>query len=115
MPSIQFTARQQLTYLLTQDSYTALELSRPSHLSERQVEDHLAHIIRSLKRESSLQFVMEEPKCLDCGYAFRNRTRLKRPSRCPRCRSEAISYPRFSIIENTSKSSKKKNSTFKRV
>ncbi|WP_420888076.1 hypothetical protein [Candidatus Nitronereus thalassa] len=54
--------------------------------------------------------MMEKPTCIDCGYEFRHRTRLKRPSRCPHCRSEAITYPRFSIGEKGVKK-KKRNST----
>ena len=105
------TARQYLIHLLTHQSYTTHELSGLAHLSERQIEDHLTHIIRSLARNPSQQFMMEEPKCIDCGYEFRNRTRLKRPSRCPGCRSEAITYPCFSIAEQGEKEKKKFTST----
>ncbi|MFY4729161.1 hypothetical protein [Nitrospira sp. BLG_2] len=35
--------------------------------------------------------------CLDCEFMFRDRTRLTRPSRCPHCRSEGISAPRYGI------------------
>jgi predicted Zn-ribbon and HTH transcriptional regulator len=106
MNSAPLTTRQHLMDLLTQHSFTARDLASHVHLPERLVEDHLAHIMRSLQRSTSQQFVMEEPECQDCGFAFRNRTRLKRPSRCPSCRSEAITSPRFSIA---AKQSKKKN------
>lgn len=100
------TVRQHLMDLLTQHAFSARELAGHVHLAERLVEDHLSHIIRSLERSSSQQFVMEKPECQDCGYAFRNRVRLKRPSRCPRCRSEAISSPRFSIMAKPSHAKK---------
>ncbi len=100
------TTRQQLMDLLTRRACTAWDLASHVHLAERLVEDHLVHIMRSLERSTSQQFVMEEPECQDCGYAFRNRTRLKRPSRCPRCRSEAVSSPRFSIVAKQPKGKK---------
>jgi len=106
MNSTPLTARQHLMDLLTQHAWTARELAGQVHLAERLVEDHLAHIIRSLERSTSQQFEMEEPECQDCGYAFRNRTRLKRPSRCPSCRSEAVSSPRFSIVAKQVKGKK---------
>jgi len=106
MNAASLTTRQQLMALLTQHSFTARDLASHVHLAERLVEDHLAHIIRSLERSTSQQFVMEEPECQDCGFAFRNRTRLKRPSRCPSCRSEAITSPRFSIVAKQSKKKK---------
>lgn len=103
MSTIPLTARQHLMNLLTQGAWTARELSGQAHLSERLVEHHLSHIIRSLERNTSQQFRVDEPECQECGYGFRDRTRLKRPSRCPRCRGEAIRSPRFSIVEKKAK------------
>ncbi len=100
------TTRQHLMALLVQHWFTARDLASHVHLPERLVEDHLPHIMRSLERSTSQQFSMEEPECQDCGYAFQNRTRLKKPSRCPRCRSEAVSSPRFSIVAKQPKGKK---------
>ncbi|MDE3018645.1 MAG: transcriptional regulator [Nitrospirota bacterium] len=66
-------------------------------IPERQVEDHLSHLIKSLGRDRARRFVMDPSACQDCGFVFRERTRLTKPSRCPRCRSEAVSPPRFGI------------------
>ncbi len=35
--------------------------------------------------------------CKKCGYQFTDRERLKKPSRCPRCKSERIDPPRFYV------------------
>jgi len=40
---------------------------------------------------------MVPPTCKTCGYVFKDLDRPKRPSRCPRCRSERISSPLFII------------------
>ena len=76
---------------------TSRELADLVEVPERLVEDHLAHIVRSVARDRARRFVLDPSACQDCGFVFRNRTRLTKPSRCPRCRSEAISAPRFGI------------------
>lgn len=107
MKSVHQTTRQHLMELLAKKLFTARELAAHVDLRERLVEDHLLHIIRSLERNKTQNFVMEQPECQDCGYKFLNRTRLKRPSRCPQCRSQAISSPRFTITQRQEKASKK--------
>jgi len=72
-------------------------------ISERQVEDHLSHIVKSVARDHSLRFILEPSECQDCGFSFRDRSRITRPSRCPRCRSEAITEPRYSIEHHSKK------------
>jgi len=36
-------------------------------------------------------------RCRNCGYEFRGRERLRKPSKCPRCHSERIEPPRFYV------------------
>jgi predicted Zn-ribbon and HTH transcriptional regulator len=91
------TPRQYLMELLAGTSRSSYELAALLGLPERQVEDHLRHIVRTLARDHTRRFVLEPSSCHDCQYVFRERTRLTRPSRCPRCRSEAIAAPRFRI------------------
>lgn len=66
-------------------------------MPEREIEHHLEHVVKTLARDRTRQFLLEPSACLDCGFEFRNRTKLRRPSRCPKCRSEAISAPRYGI------------------
>jgi predicted Zn-ribbon and HTH transcriptional regulator len=61
------------------------------------VEDHLVHVVKTVARHPSRRFVLEPSSCQTCGFLFRDRTRLTRPSRCPRCRSESITAPRYGI------------------
>jgi len=62
----------------------------------RSIYEDLAHIARSL-RSSGLQLLMLPPVCRSCGYVFKDLERPRKPSKCPRCRSERISSPRFII------------------
>jgi predicted Zn-ribbon and HTH transcriptional regulator len=83
--------------LLLDTRLTSRQLAQLVGLSERQVEEHLSHIVKTVARDRSRRFMLEPSACRDCGYRFRDRSRLTRPSRCPRCRSEAITAPRYGI------------------
>lgn len=89
--------------LLTITPLSSRRLAEVVGISERQVEDHLSHIVKSVARDRSLRFILEPAACQDCGFVFRGRSRITRPSRCPRCRSEAITEPRYGIGRRSAK------------
>ncbi|MGH7167366.1 MAG: transcriptional regulator [Nitrospiraceae bacterium] len=97
MPTPDLTIRQRIMELIAGTLRTSRQLAELVGVPERQIEDHLAHIVRSVARDRGRRFVLDPSACQDCGFVFRGRTRLTRPSRCPRCRSEAISAPRYGI------------------
>jgi len=90
------TIRRALLRSLRAGPATALELSALVGIREREVADHLAHLERSLRR-SDERLLVEPARCAACGYRFTQRTRLSRPSACPRCRAERIEPPVFRI------------------
>lgn len=91
------TVRQRLAELLIGTFRSSRQLAELVGAPEREVEDHLGHLIKSLARDRTRRFVVDPSVCQDCGFVFRERTRLTKPSRCPRCRSEAVMPPRFGI------------------
>ncbi|NGZ97477.1 MAG: transcriptional regulator [Nitrospira sp. WS110] len=91
------TARQRIMELLTDTPRTTEQLARMLGLPARQVEEHLVHVVKTVARDRSRRFIRDPSICLECGFMFRDRTKLTRPSRCPHCRSEGISPPRYSI------------------
>lgn len=97
MPESDLTVRQQIKAALRERPWTAYELAAHLKISVRDVENHLAHVIRSIHHDKDDTFCMEVPECRNCHFRFRNRARITAPSRCPRCRSEDITSPRFSI------------------
>ncbi|OQW30487.1 MAG: hypothetical protein A4E19_09225 [Nitrospira sp. SG-bin1] len=97
MLPLERTLRQRIIDLLTDTRMTTDRLARMLGIPERQVEEHLAHVIKTVSRDRSRRFILEPSICLDCSFMFRDRTRLTRPSRCPHCRSEGISTPRYGI------------------
>jgi len=96
--SAEATIRQQIIQAITGMRCSARDLAHRLGITEREVEDHLAHIGKSVARDRRGRFLLEPSTCRDCEFVFRGRTRFTRPSRCPKCRSEAISPPRFEIV-----------------
>lgn len=92
----QTTIRQALADTLRHGAYTAHELSQLVGLPEKAVADHLAHMAKSLPARGE-KLVMTSPACLSCGYLFKERRRLTRPSRCPDCHGTHLSEPIFRI------------------
>ena len=95
------TFRQRIIEILTDTPMTTEQLARKLGLPERQVEEHLVHVVKTVARDRSRRFILDPSSCLDCGFMFRDRTKLTRPSRCPHCRSEGISSPRYHIATHT--------------
>jgi predicted Zn-ribbon and HTH transcriptional regulator len=90
------TVRDRIRAALERGDHTSLQLSQAVGVPQGEVAGHLEHLSRSLPHQG-LALVVEPARCIACGFAFEDRRRMSRPSRCPRCRSERIDPPRFSI------------------
>ena len=66
---------------------------------EKQVYRHLRHLAKTVRRKSGGRVAvhMIPPRCRDCGYVFQDLEEPRKPSRCPRCKSQRIEPPRFYI------------------
>lgn len=102
-PAPVLTVRQQLMHLLTGTRHSSRDLAALIGAPERQIEEHLSHVVRSLAKDKTRRFLLEPSRCHDCGFVFRERARLTTPGRCPACHSEAIAPPRFGIELRVSK------------
>lgn len=85
------TRRQQLLDQLEDGPFSAAELSRLTRQSERDVLDHLDHLLRTGKARAL------PASCAGCGFRFEKRTGSKKPGKCPQCRSTRIRPPRFAL------------------
>jgi predicted Zn-ribbon and HTH transcriptional regulator len=90
------TLREEIAAALRHSSLDLREISQMFRIREKEALDHLRHIARS---EQQSRFIMEPAGCNRCGFIFKKRDRLNTPSRCPLCKSESISAPRFGIEE----------------
>ena len=91
------TVRQRIAEVLRGRELTAREISRAASVEEREVAEHLRHLEHTLQKDGE-RLRMLAPHCVQCGFTFTDRHRHARPSRCPECKSERISPPRFSIV-----------------
>jgi predicted Zn-ribbon and HTH transcriptional regulator len=90
------TLRKKIAEALRRERLDLREISQLFGIKEREVLDHLQHIAKSAYPK---RLTMEPAHCKQCGFSFKKRTRLNTPGRCPLCKSESISPPRFQIIE----------------
>lgn len=91
------TVRERIAQVLREAELTAHEISQRASVPERDVAEHLRHLEHSLAH-SGERLAASAPACLKCGFAFKDRERHSRPSRCPQCKCERISPPRFRIV-----------------
>ena len=90
------TVRQRIIALIQARALDAREISAAAGVGEKQVYAHLEHIARSVAARGKT-FRLTPAECLACGHTFRDRRRLTRPSRCPRCKAQRVSFPTYSI------------------
>ena len=86
-----------LSLLEDKGPLSAKELSGFVKISEKEVYAHLEHIKKSLHRRKDAVFAVTPSVCNGCGFEFKKRERLKRPSRCPVCKSESLEEPVFCV------------------
>jgi predicted Zn-ribbon and HTH transcriptional regulator len=91
------TPRQRLIELLFGTRLATHQLAQMLGIPERQVEEHLTHVVKTVARDKTRRFILDPARCQDCDFVFRDRRRLTSPSRCPHCRSEGIAAPRYGI------------------
>ncbi len=88
------TLRKKIAEVLKEELFDLREISKRFGINEREALDHLKHIEKSVHPK---RLIVEPAFCKQCGFSFKKRTRLNTPGRCPVCRSEQISPPRFKI------------------
>lgn len=87
------TKRERLIELLEKGEFDVEQLASFLDVPVRQVVSDLPHVAKSTKG----RFEMIPPECAGCGFIFRGRDKIKRPSRCPECRDERIEGPWFHV------------------
>lgn len=97
-PERQGTLRKEIITLLETQTLSARDLSSLVRIPEKETYEHLEHIQKTTnKREYKLTIL--PAKCLKCGFSFKKREKLRKPGKCPVCKSGHIQPPRFTATE----------------
>lgn len=97
------TVREKIIELLinTETPLTAEEIISALGLkiTSKDVYEHLEHVAKSVRRayRNTYVLVMVPPTCRSCGYVFKDLEKPRKPSKCPKCKSERITPPAFKI------------------
>jgi len=92
------TKRQELTGLLINEELSCRDISKILSITEREVFDHLKHIARSLSGGKT-RLRINPYQCHACGFTFKDRKKLTKPGKCPKCRHTRIKPTTFRIIQ----------------
>ena len=89
------TRREDIERLLKERPWTPKELAEYFGAPMNEIIDDLEHVRRSTQLPAVFRF--HPPACRDCGFMFKERSKMKAPSKCPKCRSESIEEGRYFI------------------
>ena len=89
------TTRQRIADQLRDEAMAAGTIANTFEIQTSDALTHVEHIAKSLESTNE-QLLVAPPECEECGFAdFDDLT--NRPSRCPECKSEAVSEPAYRI------------------
>jgi predicted Zn-ribbon and HTH transcriptional regulator len=89
------TTRQRMADRLREEPLAAGALAREFSVTTSDALDHVEHLSKSLEATDE-QLLVAPPECEDCGFDDFDDL-CNRPSRCPACKSHAVTQPAFTI------------------
>ncbi len=96
----ELTVREKIIDLLshTNNPLTVYEIitNLNFRMKESEIYEHLKHIAKTIKSRGG-ELLMRPPTCKVCGYVFKDLDKPRKPTKCPRCKSERIESPAFII------------------
>jgi predicted Zn-ribbon and HTH transcriptional regulator len=88
------TTRQRIADRLRERALPPGRIAREFDIRAEHALDHVEHIARSI--DDGEQLLVAPPACDECGFDGFDDL-LNRPSRCPECKAEDVTEPRFRI------------------
>lgn len=85
------TRREEIIEILSKEEKSAQDLANEFKVELFEILEDLKHIKYSRK-------LLQRPaQCKKCSFIFKERSKVKKPSKCPRCKSEWIMAPLFKV------------------
>ncbi len=81
------TRREQIIEILTKEEKSAQQLANDFKVELFEILEDLKHIKHSIKPR---KLTMKSAQRKKCGFKFEERNRVKKPGKCPKCKSEWI-------------------------
>ncbi len=88
------TRRQEIIEILEKSPMSISQLANMYKMKVEELLEDFPHIKKTIHPK---QLKIIPAVCKDCRFVFKERTKLKAPSKCPKCRSEWIEEPLFKI------------------
>jgi transcriptional regulator len=85
------TIRQHIIDCLRHGPVSIGILSAEVGLPEKELQGHL----ESMRRQ--VRLAITPARCAGCGFEFTGRRRIRKPGKCPKCRSTHIDEPLYSL------------------
>ena len=89
--------RKDLIPMLLNCPMTVNEISRFVEQTGKETTEDLQHLLQSLKHTEYVP-VIEPARCKKCGFEF-GPDKLRKPSKCPKCKATWITEPRIQLKE----------------
>lgn len=89
------TRRQEITEVLRAEALSLRDLSEMFHVHIKEILEDISHIEKSVRPQEEL--IMTPAQCRKCGFIFKDRSKFKKPSKCPKCKGMRIREPEFQI------------------
>jgi transcriptional regulator len=89
--------RKDLIPMLLQHPMSIMDIARVLEMPPRDVEQDIKHLLKSLKR-SNYRLIVTPARCKKCAFTFQ-KTKLRKPAKCPACHATWIRQPQIRIEE----------------
>ena len=90
------TRREEIEKLLLEKDRSLKELADYFRTEIKELLEDLDHVKNSVKLPHKFKTI--PAFCNYCGFVYKEREKLKTPSKCPKCKKEDITEPRFKIV-----------------
>jgi len=89
------TRRQEISEMLRHRTLTVKEIADEFMTIPEEIVEDLNHIKDTVRPQEELKYT--DPLCNNCGFLFKERKKLKPPSKCPACKSHDIKSPKYFV------------------
>jgi predicted Zn-ribbon and HTH transcriptional regulator len=92
------TRRQEIMEILRKEPLTVEDLSIMLGVHVKRIFDDMPHIEKSIRPKEKL--VITPAQCRNCNFIFKDRRKIRTPSRCPKCKGVHIEAALFQIQDS---------------